>query len=752
MTGFLRQFAVTEGVAECRHRLFRIVSGAGFTALIFLVLVMPVYAYMDHGGRISRDFAVVDKEGRDNDLVFLTWGGTGKKKERLTLFALCADGECDATTPEIDSALRGSLFDNDLTYNNYDAPILDVHLSQNDTDDCDKRMCWHSSTHRDQTELSSRCQPQPSLGSADRNTKACRWAVEIPGSRGDISHAPPVVDAEADRVFVATVDEGSGGSLWAFDLNGNLKGFFRPLTFDSNGSKPYKKKIKSGFYARPAVKTYSYKYSSGGTYTTQKGTLVFATGLKNSWLYVLDGRDLQTVIAAFPVSDDLDSGGGRVRFEPIVEDLNGACELEDHPGRRSCAFRIMMGVENGSKKRGLYVYNVTVEADSGGINAAGVVFKSALTLTPPHRELEYAVLNKALPMTLGGVVIEGMATESGTSVSKKFLIATLDHQAGTAVFDLSRAEANSGIHEGDAALAFFAVHPDIRATHRTHPTKAYEKEVCDPILTGTDLYKCSCEPGAIGCDPVVYIGQKEEAPKGGGQVWKFRLRSDPTWETVDLQGLSEVDGLAAKWNAIFEALWSGVDPSTVHGNPLGYTWPACLNGSKGSIPTTSWSSPVVHPEGRYVFVSSRNGSSRNAQGTGGIYQITQPQITSADSNACPDEIEAGSIMGDGQPDYLLDFYPKEGWRTTGIFTENQDFAGTTVEDDARKRYLLHYGSSHDKIYTIAPDVDSPSPSSVEGCDKVQWCYDIEARTSGLCDAGDAVDNGVADPVCCACTG
>jgi hypothetical protein len=49
------------------------------------------------------------------------------------------------------------------------------------------------------------------------------------------------------------------------------------------------------------------------------------------------------------------------------------------------------------------------------------------------------------------------------------------------------------------------------------------------------------------------------------------------------------------------------------------------------------------------------------------------------------------------------------------------------------------------------DVDSPSPSSVEGCDKVQWDYDIEAKRSGLCDAGDAVNNGIADPACCACT-
>ena len=217
---------------------FRIRSGATFVVLFLVGLAMPASAYMDHGGRISRNFAVVDETGGDHDMVFLTWGGTGSKKERLTLFALCADGDCGATSPQIDSGIASTLFSS--------GEIRAEFLNTNDFgDDCDETMCWHSNSTL--AGCDSATDPQ-------RDTLACRWAVEIPGSRGDIAHAPPVVDPGANRVFVATVDEGSGGSLWAFDLDGNLQGFFRPRTFqDDHGDTRYKKKIASGFYARPAA-------------------------------------------------------------------------------------------------------------------------------------------------------------------------------------------------------------------------------------------------------------------------------------------------------------------------------------------------------------------------------------------------------------------------------------------------------------------------------------------------------------------
>ena len=720
MAVFSGRVQANQGAAAFRRKLFRMIKCIGFSGWVLVLLALPGYAYMDHGGRISRDFAVVDKEGRDDDLIFFTWGGTGGKKERLTLFALCVDGNCTSTNPVIDSALKnGSLF-------SAAGEIEDEYLGVKDEGDhCDENVCWHSSSGLPaDSEIANRCMPGGS-----RSVNLCRWAVEIPGSRGDIAHAPPVVDAAAERVFVATVDDGGGGSLWAFDLDGNLKGFFRPKRFsDGSGNMPYKKKISSGFYARPAVGSYSYTYNDGASDITEHGTLVFAPGLKNAWLYVLDGRDLQTVIAAFPISEDLQSGGGRVRFEPIVEsDLD--CVLEKG-GNQACEFSVMIGVENGGKKRGLYVYKVPVRVNSDDIGSGGVVFEST-----NDSELKYAVLNKALPMKLGGELMEHRAGE-------KFLVATLDSQAGVAVFNLSKAEEGTfpAIYEGDKALPYFAIHPDVRETHRTRPTKAYESVNCGDTSSGSPPI-CSCASSDVtGCDPVVYVGQKEGAPGGGGQVWKFRMKEQVAWS--EDASLAQGDYTEAQIEQYFDTQWRGVFDDHWRGNANQYTWPACLSDSTPSIPTTSWSSPVVHPEGRSVFVSSRNGS-----GAGGIYQITQPQIISNDPDdwgACPDIKEDydddahTAPTADGLPDYLLDFYPREGWRTTGVFTEDDELGQSNTN-----RFWLHYGSSHDKIYTLAPDEEVVPGSDV--CSRVKWCYDIgDQAKSGLCEA-------VSKAPCCHCT-
>ncbi|MEE3327501.1 MAG: hypothetical protein VX252_09210 [Myxococcota bacterium] len=654
---------------------------------------------MDHGGRISREFAKAElrwEQGGEiltEDLVLFTWAGDGSKSEHLTLFAFCADGDCDDGAPRYDVA--GSV----------------SNPNCEDVDAKDPQVTF----------------PVPSPHC--QLDQGCFWSRELPDSRGDISYSPPVShqvgdqtltfdDADtADRVFVATSNDGGGGTVWSFDLDGACNW----------GTKFSNKQAKSGFYARPAVQ------ELGASDDPGEGRVVFIPSLNNSKMQVLfDGSS--TAASGLPWGgsvNDLDSkkkpgipidqpgkSGGRVRFEPIVE-CNDPCYVPE----------VYVGATGGGSKRGLYHFHVCptsfefidgtqCEPDSAPTSVeAALMAEYDIPFLPTGKKndeedgyrLAWDILNPDLNMILGGVMI-GDATQ-------RYLVATLDTSAGAAVLDISRAEESSDPKlcnwkndpdEGEPdPLDCFAIHPEIRATHRTRPTAVNELLTCD---TSVSPSVCSCEVGETNCAPVVYIGQKEGAPKGGGQVWKFRLRENPSWP------MGQAKSNAEKWDTALENQWSD--------NAYNYTWPACLSGGTGKIPTTSWSSPVVHPEGRSVFVSSRNGAG------GGIHVIRQ------DQEVCPfDSTNVDS-------EHLLDFYPKEGWRTTGIFTEEED------PNTPEEQYRLHYGSSNDKFYTLNPDVNR----SGNGCDSVLWCYDIDQKMSlpigklqgGFCDGSSAA------PDCCTC--
>jgi len=650
------------------------------------------FAFMDHGGHISRDFAKgvlrwPTETGIDSEeIVLFTWAGDGTQSEKLTLFAFCASGFCSS---DVLSSTSNEHEDRCI-----DAPEGEPVLEPTHSEHCESR-------------------------------EGCLWAWELPHSRGNTSYAPPVVtqvgeipeDAEdpptTDRVFVATANDGGGGSVWSFDLNGKCHWEARFTN----------KEAKSGFYARPAVQ------ELGGADDPTQGRLVFAPALNNSKMQVLfdgdpgayeSGRpwgafsdpdpDVGNGIPGIPI-DQPGSSGGRVRFGPIVE-CEDPCVIPE----------VFIGAENGNSKRGLYHFHVCPRT---GVPACldGMGEPIFPTTDPNGKEqdgyrLVWDILHPTLPMKLGGAIIQDPGEPT-----QRFLVATLDNSAGVAVFDVTRAEAPVGIEPTscgtDSVPAFdpldcFAVHERlpgegaevVRGAHRSRPIAVYETS------TGCAGPVCACEPGDPDCAPVVYIGQKEGAPNNGGQVWKFRLRigqEDASWAAGELDN-------AVKWYSIFEDGWGAGAGGFV-------PWPTCVGDGEGSIPTTSWSSPVVHEDGGSVFVSSRDG----ADGAGGIYKITQPV-----GDVCPDE-PAGAP--DGDPDYLLNYLPKNGWRSTGIFT------GTPGA------YRLHYGSSNDKLYTLDPDAPA-------GCGAVLWCYDIDEKGLGPLTSGDPqggrCDGGGDDPVCCSC--
>ena len=670
----------------------------GIWLLVFLI-PGEAWSYMDHGGRISRDFAIVDSvnTGGEEDLVFLAWGGTGSKKERITLFALCADGKCGSSpVPDESEALH--LFDNSTP------PVL-RDTSRSDRDFCDNSLCWHSSDYPEdpedprETDVELRCEGSP----------ACSWAVEIPGSRGNTSHAPPVLDVASNRVFLASVDEGGGGSVWAFDLEGQLQGLFRPkiqhVDPSAGGKARYKNHVSGGFYARPAV--FPYRYTAAGE--QEHGSLVLLPGIKNAYLYVLDGSDLRTVIAAFPISEDLQSSGGRVRAEPIVEDMSpGGCEFRDtdntnsQDGSWDCTIRVSVGVENGGKKRGLYVYDIDLSVVPGAVNSDGVQFAQFYDINPGDTDppqaahLHYALRHDELPAVLGGEAILEKTLADGTK--KRFLVMTLSKNAGVALIDLTGAQEALDLRllgsqgarrtfDQDEAEPFIAIHPTVEQTHRTRP-------MVHRPCQGT-------------CDPEeVYIGQKGGGDHAGGRVYRFRFDPAldlttarwPDWST----GFGEI-AEGPRWDSVLE----GASPVSTTVSPVA-PWPDCLVGGEG-ITTTSWSSPFPHfiprdpldSESRdttYVFV----GSSHESDQSGGVYRLVIP---SGEPDACPEETAA---------DAWFDYDLSRGWRTTAIATEN-DVAQAAVP------WRLHVGTSNERFFTLDL-LGEGGPGSEEAL--TQWCYDL----------------------------
>jgi hypothetical protein len=175
--------------------------------LIWLGPASEALGFMDHGGRISREFAKAElrwEQGGEilsEDLVLFTWAGGGSKSEHRTLFAFCADGDCDTRAP------RYASWDDVSTF-------VPSGNECKDGDAKDPQVTF----------------PVPSPHC--QFDQGCFWSWELPDSRGDISHSPPVAhqvgdqtlpfdDAEtADRVFVATSNDGGGGTVWSFDLDG----------------------------------------------------------------------------------------------------------------------------------------------------------------------------------------------------------------------------------------------------------------------------------------------------------------------------------------------------------------------------------------------------------------------------------------------------------------------------------------------------------------------------------------------------
>jgi hypothetical protein len=488
----------------------------------------------------------------------------------------------------------------------------------------------------------------------------CFWSVELPNSRGNASYAPPVVSASPGRVFVATTDAGGGGTIWSFAFDGGCRWGLKP---DDNDD------AQGGFYARPAV---------GPPAQGHSGVLLYAPSFKNSRMHVIfesDGAVTRPCpappavspgchyVELFRVDDDPESGGAQVDFEPIVE----PCPTGDD-AIAGCFGRVYVGGEQGSSKRGLYAFNV------GATNAPD--------LGP------WTILDPALTMRLGGVVLDGS--------DDRFLVANLDNQAGVAVFDLDRAE--SGGCSGSDATKCFAIHDRatgqrVEAVHRSRPVKVYEKVVCDVGTCRPEA--CTPTPLDPGCLPVVYLGQKEGGTFDGGQVWKFRLTGD-AW--LDQETDEE------RWYGVFDDAW-GKD-----GSGGAEPWPACAG---EGIPTTSWSSPVVHPLGEYVFLGSRNG----ANGAGGLYRLAQP-----DDDGCPAEREATN---------WFPYIPANGWRTTAVFTG--------VQSDEE---LVHFGSSEDEVFALRTFA---AGNGADVCAQVEWCEDLNTGVGGACDS----PNGIA---CCQAAG
>ena len=643
------------------RRPLRPLAVAQLVAITLLAGPLPATAYMDHGGRISRDFAKGTLHwgtgsGADSEeIVLFTWAGDGTQSERLTIFAFCASGTCPAGVP---------------------------------TPQAPGSKCIDPTADPAAPAWSDHCEGQ----------EGCLWGWELPHSRGDLSYAPPVVSQvgtetlEADRVFVATRNDGGGGSVWSFDLDGTCHWSAK---FDN-------KQAKSGFYARPAVQ------ELGDPDDPSEGRVIFAPSLNNSKMHVLfDGEkddersgrswgyngpavpgeapqyDMPPIRIAQP-----GSSGGRVRFGPIVECDPADCKIPE----------VLVGAENGNSKRGLYKFWVCPQSldhcQYAGQPASSETACAAKEqndswwgryhLTDPKCKAQdgyrliWDIRDPALPMKIGGEIV-------GDAV-QRYLVGNLDNLAGVAVYDITRAEGLAETLAGSGGLDLynppdepahceedcFAIHERedgqqvVQGAHRSHPTAVFELDACDPGAFPSTT-RCTCASGDTDCAWTVYISQKEGAPSTGAQLWKFRMNAEgtdsiPVWNAGDSN--------KEKWDAIFTEAWGTVGPDIE-------PWPTCLGGGGASaIPTTSWSSPAVHPDGRSVFVSSRQG----ANGAGGIYRIP---LTAG--GACPDE------DGDALPDRLLDFLPTDGWRTTGIFSELQEQAGGVPGPHT----LIHYGSSQD---------------------------------------------------------
>ena len=627
-----------------RSMFFR-VCGEGRTMKVLralawvLVLAPGASAYMDHGGRISRDFAkgtLTVGGGNSEELVILTWAGNGSKTEPLTVFAFCADGEC---------GFNANGFPDDPCFQVQGAP------SPQDW------TCEKSSDNDHTPKASAHC----------KSTKGCLWAWELPGSRGNISYAPPVVSGvgSSQRVYVATANHGGGGSVWAFNLGGQALWRYDP-------GDP--KEAKGGFYARPAVVGLA-----GGD------RLVLAPSLKNSRMYVLHDEvdsggypTVSTWTAPFPIGP-VGKGGGRVRFEPIPECQNNCSD----------PIVVYAGVESGGKKRGLYKFEVHSDSPEADIATCGR--DSSVTC------LDWTILDSDLSMSIGGVLVEN-------SASKKFLVANLGNTSGTAVYAVSAREDGSCLGpdedgNNNVVEGCFAIHSQvdddesttdlssIRGTHRSHP--AVRKKA--------------------GSQPEIFISQKEGGEKPGGKLWRFRLKEQGNWGHQD-------GSHRDRWNSVLEDAWGAA-------GSLGQEpWPTCLTPAK-AIPTTSWSSPAIHPDGDFVFVSSRPGKKNEAPG--GVYRLP---VNTVDAHECPgtgDDVSANWLEIRGQ-------VPKDGFRTTGIFTAS----GRRV----------HYGSSVDRFYTM----DSKSGSE---CSLIA-CYDMDGDSAdpdrpqpdgGVCQSDEV---NYAAPACC----
>ena len=346
--------------------------------------------------------------------------------------------------------------------------------------------------------------------------------------------------------------------------------------------------------------------------------------------------------------------------------------------------------------------------DSDGIGFAQAYDDSSpISSKRADASLEYAVLNKALPMRLGGEIMT-------TSGDKKFLVANLDNQAGTALFDLTRIEEDldSGLLvrgqpvRNDEALPYFDIHPDVRATHRTRPM------LHQPCT-------CSPKPCTPTCQPEVYLGQKEGDGNSAGRVYRFAFRSDvdlqQDWSSLHTEVqhtvISADSALVSspeegKWGSVLEQR-SNVGTGLNENGP----WPLCRG---EGITTTSWSSPFPWYDGTktYVFVGSSHASV--GDGKGGVYRLEY-----TDSNDCPGQEAA-------KPWFPL--LLTEGWRTTPIATDPIAEGGSTGS-------LLHVGTSKDRFFSLRLDVDRPcGASGSAGCleseiqaereNLTEWCYDL----------------------------
>jgi hypothetical protein len=271
-----------------------------FTFVVTGMLVtFPASAFLDSGGRISRELAVGEVGGVET--LYATWQGGGGKKDNLTLFAFCADGGGG------DCGLDAQPASCTVTPQNGGEKVPGEATVQAEACDAD-------------------------------DSTPCKWKVSLPYSRGDVSYAPPAISDDGRLIVVGTRDQAEStthGRIFAFDENGNCEWVYEPGAKDA----------KNGFYARLVV------HETGSAY------VVVAANKKSGNLHMI--RDSGSLPEVVTISDDnatlVSVNSGEIYFEPIVD--TECC------GSAGCqgSLRVYAGVHGGSNKRGIYAFDASID-------------------------------------------------------------------------------------------------------------------------------------------------------------------------------------------------------------------------------------------------------------------------------------------------------------------------------------------------------------------------------------------------------